>query len=152
MPGQKRRRRALLLTVSAVALACAGWVVWQVIAFATTDDPFRTEQSASCADAMRFADQKGLPAGAYDATCSVRVWLDTQYDAEFRIGRLALRTWLASAYPDAEWDPDCYPKSVDACTHVELNPAAKGGAMAIDIDIVYEKDGRALVRFSPFDV
>ncbi|MFI6880153.1 hypothetical protein ACIBL6_42590 [Streptomyces sp. NPDC050400] len=151
MPGQKRRRRALLLTASAVALACAGWVVWQVIAFATAD-PFRTEQSAPCTDAMRFADQKGLPAGAYDATCSVRVWLDTQYDAEFRIGRPALRTWLASAYPDAEWDPDCYPKSVDACTHVELNPAAKGGAMAIDIDIVYEKDDRALVRFSPFDV
>ncbi|WP_372345851.1 hypothetical protein [Streptomyces sp. KL116D] len=152
MGRQKRRRRAILLTASAVVLACAGWVTWQVIAFATTDDPFRTKQSASCADAMRFADQKRLPPGAYDAKCSVRVWLDTQYDAEFRIGRPALRTWLASAYPDAELEPDCYPKSVDACTHVELNPAAKGGAMAIDIDVVYEKDGRALVSFRPFDV
>ncbi|MEV7522795.1 hypothetical protein [Streptomyces sp. NPDC091371] len=144
----------VLASVLAIPLAGMTWLAWKVVDDLTDDDPLDTRKPASCTQAMHYADQPGLPAGAHDARCEVMTWLDTTYDVEFRITRTDLDTWLATAYPGTTLTSDhCYPETLDACAHVELKPPAVGGAEAIDITVQYEGDGNtALVHFQPFDV
>src|SRR3954452_7131408 len=67
-------------------------------------------ESVPCSEAMRFADQDGLPTGAHDAKCKVWTWLDTEYDVAFRISRTDLDRWLASDYPSTQLESDyCSP-------------------------------------------
>ncbi|MFD7257258.1 hypothetical protein [Streptomyces sp. NPDC059874] len=146
-------KRAWVL-VAALALPLA-WLSWKAVTdLGNSADPLSTRKPASCTEAMRYADQSGLPPGARDATCEVMTWLDTSYDVEFRIARPDLDAWLATAYPGTTLGSDfCHPDTVDACAHIELEPSAAGGAEAIDIDVRYEEDGNtALVNFRPFDV
>ncbi len=148
------RRRTWVLGVSALPLAFVGWVVWQVMADLADDDLGTRPQSVSCGEAMRFADQSGLPAGAYDAKCEVMSAQDTWYDVRFRITRPKLDTWLASAYPGMEMTSHCSlaPETVDACGHLDLTyPYADGGAVAIEVTVDYEKKDTALVHFRPFN-
>lgn len=137
----------------ALPLAAAGWLAWGVIGFATSSEAPHRGQPVSCTEAMSFADQSGLPVGAYDAKCQVRAWLDTSYDVRFRIGRTDLRRWMHSAYPGTELEPSSCPSdTADVCAHIELDPPAKGGAVAIDMAVEFEKGSTTLVRFEPFDV
>ncbi|MET7778133.1 hypothetical protein ABZT28_20460 [Streptomyces sp. NPDC005388] len=88
-------------------------------------------EAASCDDAMHYADQDGLPKGAQDAKCTVRAWLDTDYQARFTITRTDLDAWLKEAYPGTRLTSEnCSGTPVDVCAHIDLHPEAEGGAMA----------------------
>jgi hypothetical protein len=147
------RSPLLLLALLVLSLAAAGLPEVIIISFLTDDDPSHRQQSASCTEAMSYADQDGLPPGAYDATCHVEVWLDTEYDVRFRISRADLNSWLASAYPDTTLGSDyCYPDTIDACADIQLDPPAKGGAVAINVTVEWDGPTAAVVHFQPFDV
>lgn len=77
------RRKWVLAAVVAFPMAFVGWIAWTVIT-ALTADPMTQVEAASCDDAMHYADQDGLPKGAQDAKCTVRAWLDTDYQADLR--------------------------------------------------------------------
>ncbi|MDT0436191.1 MULTISPECIES: hypothetical protein [Streptomyces] len=108
------------------------------------------QDTVPCAEAMRFADQDGLPAGARDATCVSRGGIDTLYDVRFRIGRADLDTWLDDAYPGLRMSGTCADGTADRCGHADLHPYAKGGAVAVDLSVRYEGD-EALVSYRPFN-
>ncbi|MET8413296.1 hypothetical protein ABZV34_35520 [Streptomyces sp. NPDC005195] len=146
------RRKWVLAVVLAFPAACAGWIAWTVVTVLTAD-PITQVEAASCEDAMRYADQDGLPQGAHHAKCTVRVWLDTTYEARFTLTRADLGTWLKEAYPGTVLTSEaCLGEPLDACAHIDLNPAADGGAMAIDMDVQYGKDSTAVVDFWAYDV
>jgi hypothetical protein len=142
-----------VLAVLALPLVYVGWMAWQVIADLTDDDPTARTKPVPCKEAMRFADQSTLPPGAHDAKCEYIGALDTVYNVKFRITRINLNTWLASAYPDMKVASDCFgsQETVDACGHVDLAPYANGGATAIDVTVEYAKEDMALVHFRPFN-
>lgn len=56
------RRRWVLAAVVAFPAAFVGWIAWTVFT-ALTADPMTQVEAASCEDAMRYADQDGLPKG-----------------------------------------------------------------------------------------
>ncbi|MFJ1747671.1 hypothetical protein ACIOJD_15665 [Streptomyces sp. NPDC088116] len=143
------KMRTWLLGAPAVGM---GRPAWQVIADLTDDDVVARRQSVSCEEAMRFADQSGLPAGASEAKCEVMGAQDTRYDVRFRISRARLGTWLTSACPDMKMTSDCSgpPETVDACGNLTLDPYADGGAVAFDLTVEYEEGATALVHFQPF--
>ena len=143
---------AALTLPPTLCLGFAGWAAWGFITFLNEPDPFTTEGTVSCAEAMLYADQSGLPTGAHDARCEVKTRLDTTYDVTFRISRPSLDSWLASAYPGTILRSVCYPDSIDACAHIELDPPAHRGAIAIDVTVEYEDANTALVELMPFDV
>ncbi|MGW2823229.1 hypothetical protein ACWC24_19910 [Streptomyces sp. NPDC001443] len=137
----------------AVPLAFMGWGLWSFVT-ALGSDPMSRAESVPCEDAMRFADRDGLPEGAHDAKCTALTWLDTQYTVRFTIARTKLDAWLKESYPGtrltaAECDGD---PSAGVCAHIELNPPADGGAVAIDISVRYAANSTAVVEFAPFDV
>jgi hypothetical protein len=104
-----------------------------------------------CREALRFADQERLPAGAEDAVCVVRHGIDTLYDVRFRIGGTGFDTWLADTHPDLELGTDCAQEGADRCGVLTLDPYAEGGAVAVELTVRDEGDGRALVHYRPFD-
>ncbi|MFD7873680.1 hypothetical protein ACFV5G_06045 [Streptomyces sp. NPDC059766] len=136
-----------------VPLAFMGWGLWSFVT-ALRSDPMAQEQSVPCADAMRFVDRDGLPEGAHDAKCTALSWLDTTYTVRFTIGRPKLDAWLKESYPGTRLTAqECGGEpETDVCAHIELNPPAEGGAVAIDIGVRYTDASTAVVEFSPFDV
>lgn len=144
--GRGRVLGTVLAVPSAIVAAVAAWVVADL----AYGDPADESGQVSCAEAMRFADQRGLPSGARDATCADDGRQDRHYDVTFRINRSEFDTWLASAYPGTELSRDCSPDDVDACAHMQLTPPADGGAQAVDLSVQYETGHTALVRFQPF--
>lgn len=91
--------------------------------------------------------------GAQDAKCTVRAWLDTDYQARFTITRTDLDAWLKEAYPGTRLTSEnCSGTPADVCAHIDLHPEAAGGAMAVDIAVQYGKDSTAVVDFSAYDV
>ncbi|WP_189295257.1 hypothetical protein [Streptomyces cinerochromogenes] len=146
------------------ALVLAGIAVL-VVRFATSEYPLGgAPEEVPCAEALAFGGAKP-PAGAYDAECAVQSWLDTNYEARFRMPRKDVRAWLETTYPVAP-EPrtdHCYPDSVDLCLHLEFQAGTEDyaglfpglsdpgfGAYAADVDVTYEGPDRALVRFSAF--
>ncbi|MYR62698.1 hypothetical protein GTY54_43025, partial [Streptomyces sp. SID625] len=81
---------------------------------AARDEPGAPRQ-ADCAEALASGGAR-LPAGAHDARCSVRTWLDTEYEAVFRMPRRDVRGWLRATYPDVPEirDGACVPDSADS--------------------------------------
>ncbi|MEU5242901.1 hypothetical protein AB0G81_02060 [Streptomyces asoensis] len=51
-----------------------------------------------CAEALAFGGAR-MPEGAGDAKCTVQSWLDTNYQADFRVPRAGFDSWLEDAYP-----------------------------------------------------
>ncbi|MFF0963700.1 hypothetical protein ACWDQO_04010 [Streptomyces sp. NPDC003703] len=89
---------AVLAAPVAAALAALG-VLAAAAAGEARDEPGGPRQ-ADCAEALAFGGAR-LPAGAHDARCTVRTWLDTEYEAVFRMPRRDVRGWLRATYPDA---------------------------------------------------
>ncbi|MFG2949113.1 hypothetical protein [Streptomyces adustus] len=136
-----------------VPLAFMGWGLWSFVS-AFRSAPMAQAETVPCEDALRFADRDGLPEGAHDAKCTALTWLDTTYTVRFTIARTKLDAWLKESYPgtrltaqECDGDP-----SADVCAHIELNPHAQGGAVAIDIGVRYTDASTAVVEFAPFDV
>jgi hypothetical protein len=147
------RQKWVLIAVLAFPAAFLGWVAWTFITSLFFSDPMSQAENVPCKEAMHFADQDGLPKGARDAKCTARSWLDTTYTVHFTITRTDLDAWLDEAYPGTRLtSEDCLGAPADACAHIELNPPADGGAMAIDVSVRYGKDSTAVVDFEPFDV
>ncbi|MER5601625.1 hypothetical protein [Streptomyces sp. NPDC002265] len=148
-----RVRKWALVAVVALPVAFLGWGAWSFAA-ALRSDPMAQEQSVPCEDAMRFVDRDGLPEGAHDAKCTALSWLDTQYTVRFTIARPKLDAWLKESYPGTRLTAqECGGEpATDVCAHIELNPPAHGGAVAIDIGVRYAAASTAVVEFSPFDV
>jgi hypothetical protein len=145
-------RKWVLVAVLAFPTALLGWVAWMFIT-PFFGDPMPQAEAVPCKEAMHYADQDGLPRGAHDAKCTVLAWLDTNYKVRFTITRTDLDAWLKKAYPGTRLtSEDCLGAPVDACAHIELDPPADGGAMAIDISVRYGKGSTAVVDFEPFDV
>ncbi|MFE7074889.1 hypothetical protein ACFU96_32850 [Streptomyces sp. NPDC057620] len=154
--------------VAVLALACLGWAVWATasagpgegedarpggvrIGGTRTEDPRVAGVEVPCREALRFADQERLPAGAKDASCVVQHGIDTLYDVRFRIPRTDLDTWLADAYPDMELRTDCVQEDADRCGMLTLDPYAEGGAVALELTVRDGSDGLALVHYRPFN-
>ncbi|MEV6113628.1 hypothetical protein AB0L59_14200 [Streptomyces sp. NPDC052109] len=113
-------------------------------------------QKAPCAEALAFGGAK-LPRGAHDAHCTVQAWLDTSYDATFRMPRNGVRAWLKATYPHAP-GPETEYCADGAAYCLNLNgggddaPPARAEADAVEVDVAYEGRDQALVRFSAFTV
>ncbi|KES03563.1 hypothetical protein BU52_29840 [Streptomyces toyocaensis] len=125
------------------------WVGWQITPDMVGDG--MDTQSVPCAEAMRFADRSGLPAGAHDATCMSLGRMDAAYDVDFRITRSRLDPWLASVYPDLRLTSDCsgFTHAADACGSLDLSPPADGGAAAVEVTVEYGERDTALVTSCP---
>ncbi|MCX4231632.1 hypothetical protein [Streptomyces ortus] len=159
--------------VAVLALVCLGWALWATASAdsgggeGTRTGAGRTEDTRAgdpragdsraagvkvpCREALRFADQERLPSGAKGAACVMRHGIDTQYDIRFRIGRTDLDTWLAATYPDLELRTGCAQEDADRCGVLTLDPYADGGAVAVELTVRDEADGRTLVHYRPFD-
>ncbi|MFF1484696.1 hypothetical protein ACIGZH_03905 [Streptomyces sp. NPDC058319] len=164
---------AVLAVPIVMALAALGVLV-AAAAGEARDEPGDPRQ-ADCAEALAFGGAR-LPAGAHDARCTVRTWLDTEYEAVFRMPRRDVRGWLRATYPDApeSGTASCVPDSAgpagpagpaDLCLDLGLTEgdgnhagrvpgsAAPGfGAAAVQVEVVYEGPDRALVTFTAFTV
>ncbi|MEV6835868.1 hypothetical protein AB0N17_15325 [Streptomyces sp. NPDC051133] len=113
-------------------------------------------KDASCAQALAFGGAK-LPEGAYDEHCTVEAWLDTSYDATFRMPRDGVRDWLKATYPHApEPHSEYCDDGADVCLDLTGGghdaPPAGADANAVEVDVTYEGHGRALVRFTAYTV
>ncbi|MGC5564123.1 hypothetical protein ACPYPG_14930 [Streptomyces sp. FR-108] len=161
--------------VAVLALVCLGWAVWATASAGSgsgdgegtragggrtegarardprAGDPRVAGVKVPCREALRFADQERLPSGAKSAACVMRNGIDTLYDVRFRIGRTDLDTWLAATYPDLELRTGCAQEDADRCGVLTLDPYADGGAVAVELTVRDEADGRALVHYRPFD-
>ncbi|MEU5697644.1 hypothetical protein [Streptomyces aurantiacus] len=144
--------------VAVLAAACLGWAVWAVASSerhvgedARAGDARSRAVQVPCREALRFADQERLPAGAKDAACVMQHGIDTLYDVRFRISRTGLDAWLADTYPDMKLDSTCVEDDADRCGHLDLHPYAEGGAVALELTVRDESDGSALVHFKPFN-
>ncbi|MDQ0779368.1 hypothetical protein QF026_007834 [Streptomyces aurantiacus] len=144
--------------VAVLAAACLGWAVWAVASSerhvgedARAGDARSRAVKVPCREALRFADQERLPAGARDAACVMQHGIDTLYDVRFRISKTGLDAWLADTYPDMKLDSACVEDDADRCGHLDLHPYVEGGAVALELTVRDESDGSALVHFKPFN-
>ncbi|WP_018569020.1 hypothetical protein [Streptomyces sp. PsTaAH-124] len=164
---------AVLGAPLAAALAALG-VLAAAAAGEARDEPGGPRQ-ADCAEALAFGGAR-LPAGAHDARCTVRTWLDTEYEAVFRMPRRDVRGRLRATYPDApeSGTASCVPDSAGppgsadpaglcldlGLTEGDGNRAGRVpgsadpgfGAAAVQVAVVYEGPDQALVTFTAFTV
>ncbi|MEU5280384.1 hypothetical protein AB0G87_28680 [Streptomyces asoensis] len=105
-----------------------------------------------CAEALAFGGAR-MPAGAEDATCTVQSWLDTNYQADFRVPRAGVSAWLADAYPEAP--PPGGPGTqachgVDYCFQLDVTGHPGAQAYVVNVNVTYENAETARVRYSAF--
>ena len=126
--GRRRQRwwiagAALLVAVVAVP---AVWLLWG--AYTLTESGRSRE--VPCGETISFAGA-ALPEHAEDAKCTTASWLDTQYEATFRMPRAEVAGWLRRHYPGVE---PAEPQFCDAdlCLNVQYgdwgDPAGSAGA------------------------
>ncbi|MFG3551367.1 hypothetical protein [Streptomyces sp. NPDC047725] len=113
-------------------------------------------EQVPCPEALSFGGA-ALPAGAAPVgECTRQGWQDVHYGAAFRMPGAQVRGWLAHTYPDAP-EPEtefCADDAADLCLglgYAQGLPDAVD-ADAVQVSVVYEKGGTALVRFSAFTV
>ncbi|MFD9394369.1 hypothetical protein ACFWBB_27645 [Streptomyces sp. NPDC060000] len=106
-----------------------------------------------CAEALAFGGAE-LPSGAQDAECTVQSWMDTNYQADFRMPRADVSAWLTDAYPEA---PEPGGPGTQACVHgsdycFQLDVTEHPGADAyyVNVNVAYENAETARVRYSAF--
>ncbi|MFI1369147.1 hypothetical protein [Streptomyces griseochromogenes] len=144
------------MVIVAVPALVLVWLGVEVVTFAISFSEMGSPQKAPCAEALAFGGAK-LPKEAHAAHCTVETWLDTSYDASFRMPREGVRDWLRAAYPHApETDTEYCDDGVDLCLRLngegEHAPPAGAEADAVLVDVTYEGPDRALVRFMAFTV
>jgi hypothetical protein len=136
------------------ALILAG-VAAMAIRFMTSGHPLGgAPEKVPCAEALDFGGAR-LPKGAYEAECTVQVWLDTEYDVEFRMPRADVVRWLKRTYPVApEPGAESCDDGADLCLHMNSAATVPPGvdADAVEIDVTYEEPATARVTFFAFTV
>ncbi|MGW0602641.1 hypothetical protein [Streptomyces sp. NPDC002644] len=147
MAGTRGRRawRAALIGLAAAAVA-AVWYLW---AAADALEDATSTQEAPCAEALAFAGGT-LPSGATDAECTVRRWMDTLYEADFRMPRAEVADWTARNWPALETGGvSCHPESAALCGSTD---SPGGQAHALNITSTYEDAGTARVHLEAFTI
>ncbi|MEU1401806.1 hypothetical protein ABZ471_05455 [Streptomyces sp. NPDC005728] len=156
MAARRRTRWGLVAVLAALPALIVVWLVAMVVKFATSDYPLGGgPEKVSCAEALDFGGAR-LPEGAYDAECTVRAWMDTDYEATFRMPRAGVHDWLTGTYPKgpAPGTEFC-DEGADLCLNLdsEDNPPPPGvGANAVVVNVTYEGTGTARVDFTAFTV
>ncbi|WP_268267478.1 hypothetical protein [Streptomyces coriariae] len=158
-PGPVPRGRTRWGVVAAVlalpVLLVAGLLVLAVVWVLTDDE----EQDGTrlkkvpCAEALAFGGAE-LPTGAEDAACTVQSWLDTNYQADFRMPRAGFDAWLAGTYPEA---PEPGGPGTQACGHgsdycFQLDVTDRPGTDAyyVNVDVTQVNAETVRVRYSAF--
>lgn len=118
------------------------------------DGDGRASEHVPCSEALAFGGAT-LPAGARTVgTCTRQSFQDTFYGATFRMPRTGLQDWLAHTYPDAPAPRTefCGGEDADLCLDVDYEQGLPAGvdAHAVQVRVVYEGAGTALVRFASF--
>ncbi|MFH8775435.1 hypothetical protein [Streptomyces sp. NPDC017958] len=149
-------RWGLFALVGALPALVVVWLAVAVVRFATSDYPLGGgPEKVPCAEALDFGGAK-LPKGAYDTECTVQAWLDTDYDASFRMPRADVRDWLKATYPKGPAPGTEYcDEGADLCLNLDSEdhkPPAGVYANAVTVNVTYEGPDTARVRFSAFTV
>jgi hypothetical protein len=131
-------------------------LVTVLIYYLTSDYPLDGgPEKVPCAEALEFGGAK-LPKGAHGGRCTVRVWLDTSYLADFRMPRADVPKWLADTYPagpgpGTEFCDD----GADLCLNLDsahASPPPGAAADAVTVNVTYENAGTARILVSAFTV
>lgn len=151
-----RTRWGLVAAILALpVLLVAGLLVLIVVWVLADDEELDGARikNVPCAEALAFGGAE-LPAGAQDAECTVQSWLDTNYQADFRMPRAEVSAWLTDAYPEA---PEPGGPGTQACDHVsdycfQLDVTGHPGTDAyyVDVNVTYVNAETARVRYSAF--
>ncbi|MEU1232424.1 hypothetical protein [Streptomyces sp. NPDC005828] len=138
---KKKSRWWIWLLVGLVALCGlpVGVLAWGVYSFTEAG---RT-QPVDCADAMEFARGR-LPATAEDARCTGAHWQDTVVTVDFRMPRAGVADWLRTTYPGGGPALSC---EGDLCLAVDYDQV-----LYVNVKVVYEDGGTALVHLESFDM
>ncbi|MGW0946100.1 hypothetical protein ACWD4O_26680 [Streptomyces sp. NPDC002623] len=155
VPRGRTRWGVVAAILALPVLLVAGLVVLFAVWVLTDDeelDGARIEK-VPCAEALAFGGAK-LPTGAKDAECTRESWLDTNYQADFRMPRAGVDAWLTDAYPEA---PEPGGPGTEACAHgtdycFQLDVTEHPGADAyyVNVNVTYENAETARVRYSAF--
>ncbi|MGV9888717.1 hypothetical protein [Streptomyces sp. NPDC003395] len=152
---RRGKRWGLVAAVAALPTLLLIWLVVTVVRFMTSDYPLGGgPEQVSCDEALAFGGA-GLPEGAYDTDCTVRTWLDTDYQVTFRMPRAGVADWLAHTYPGERSRTEFCAEGADLCLRLDSEghaPPAGSGANAVTVDVTYETTSTARVRFSAFTV
>ncbi|MFG2573328.1 hypothetical protein [Streptomyces sp. NPDC048481] len=110
-------------------------------------------RNVDCAEALAFGGAE-VPADVRDARCTVQSWLDTNYQADFRMPRAGVGAWLKDAYPAA---PAPGGPGTESCGHgsdycFRLDVTGRPGTQAyyVNVTVTYENAETARVRYSAF--
>ncbi|OXY97619.1 hypothetical protein BEK98_08665 [Streptomyces diastatochromogenes] len=149
-------RWGLFALVGALPVLVLGWLAVVVVRFATSDYPLGGgPEKVPCAEALDFGGAK-LPEGAYDTECTVQAWMDTDYEATFRMPRAGVRDWLTGTYPKGPAPgTELCDESADLCLNLDSDehaPPAGVDANAVVVNVTYEGPDTARVSFSAFTV
>ncbi|MER6557839.1 hypothetical protein ABT300_08735 [Streptomyces sp. NPDC001027] len=110
-------------------------------------------KGVSCAEALAFGGAE-LPADVRDATCTVQSWLDTNYQADFRMPRGGVSAWLTGAYPEAPRPggpgTEACGSGVDYCFQLDVTERPGVDAYYVNVNVTYENAETARVRYSAF--
>ena len=123
-----RSRWGLFAVIAALPALVVVWLVVLVVKFATSDYPLGT----------------------------VQAWMDTDYEATFRMPRAGVRDWLTGTYPKGPAPgTELCAEGADLCLNLntdEYEPPAGVDANAVVVNVTYEGPDTALVKFSAFTV
>ncbi|MFF9849455.1 hypothetical protein [Streptomyces litmocidini] len=100
-------------------------------------------QPVDCGEAMEFARGR-LPADAEGARCTGTHWQDSYITVDFRMPRAGVTNWLETTYPGGKPPFSC---DGDLCLEVDFDQA-----LYVDVKVVYEDGGTALVHLASFDM
>ncbi|MFF5712033.1 hypothetical protein [Streptomyces sp. NPDC012756] len=138
---KKKSRWWIWLAVGLVALCGlpVAVLVWGAYSFSEAGKP----QPVDCAEAMTFAHGR-LPADAEDARCAEAHWQDSYVTVDFRMPRAGVADWLRTTYPTGRRPVSC---DGDLCLDADYDQA-----LYVNVKVVYEDGGTALVHLSSFNV
>ncbi|MEH0445266.1 MULTISPECIES: hypothetical protein [unclassified Streptomyces] len=106
-----------------------------------------------CAQALAFGGAE-LPTDVRDAKCTVQSWLDTDYQADFRMPRGGVSAWLTDAYPEAPRPggpgTEACGSGVDYCFQLDVTQRPGVEAYYVNVNVTYENAETARVRYSAF--
>ncbi|WP_314221850.1 hypothetical protein [Streptomyces zaehneri] len=159
LPGPRPRGRTRWGLVAAIlalpVLLVVGLLVLAGVWLLTDDEEVDGTRlkKVPCAEAMAFGGAE-LPAGAEDASCTVQSWLDTNYQADFRMPRADFDAWLTNTYPEVTESggpgtQTCVPGS-DYCLQLDVTEHPGADAYYVNVNATYVNAETVRVRYSAF--
>ncbi|MFD9321172.1 hypothetical protein ACFWDQ_26495 [Streptomyces sp. NPDC060053] len=156
-PGPRGRTRwGVVAAVLALPALLVGGLLVLIAVWLLTDDEEvdgARLKKVPCAEALAFGGAE-LPTGAEDAECTVQSWLDTNYQADFRMPRAGFDAWLADTYPEAPsaggpGAQTCVQGS-DYCFQLDVTEHPGAEAYYVDVNVMNVNAETVRVRYSAF--